>query len=501
VHSAWILARLAVTHGEAADLTVLSVATEWSSGHGGLSTFNRLMCTALATAGVRVICMVPRADRAEEDDAIGSGVRLVRAPRGPGDSDEDALRNWPELAPDDEPDVIIGHGRITGRAALALQTHRSPRPARVHVIHMSPEEIEPFKNSDGRNRVELAEQRRKLEVQLSQNADLVFAVGERLRQRFERDLARRQRGVLNLEPGFDHPEFDPQSSPARKPPGEPLMVLLIGRAEDPELKGLDIAARGFAEAIKYRREQEPRAELIIRGVPPGSDLPNRIREWTGRPRLAMHLRPYTNALGDIVDDLHSATLVVMPSRAEGYGLTGVEALVAGTPLLVGSNSGLADFLNRGPSSSISADFVVYVPGDDPDEVNAWSKAIGRILHDPAAAFQAADRARRVLATEQPWSKTATTLLHRLYSISPRRAQVSTRPAIAEASADVIDFPSGRALTQPVSPHGPLDCSKPCARHKSKRRTGRRSPSRPRSLPTSSDSYKLRAQPEIPRSTN
>ena len=48
---------------------ILSVASEWFSYHGGLSTFNRSFCAALASAGHDVCCLVPRATPEELDDA------------------------------------------------------------------------------------------------------------------------------------------------------------------------------------------------------------------------------------------------------------------------------------------------------------------------------------------------------------------------------------------------------------------------------------------------
>jgi hypothetical protein len=75
--------------------TVMSVATEWFSSKGGLSTFNRRLCVALAAAGAPVICMVPAASREEDEHARVRNVRLVRSKPSPGDSKDDSLRVWP----------------------------------------------------------------------------------------------------------------------------------------------------------------------------------------------------------------------------------------------------------------------------------------------------------------------------------------------------------------------------------------------------------------------
>ena len=46
-------------------LSVLAVATEWESRHGGLSTFNRELCKALVSIGHTVMCLVPSASESE----------------------------------------------------------------------------------------------------------------------------------------------------------------------------------------------------------------------------------------------------------------------------------------------------------------------------------------------------------------------------------------------------------------------------------------------------
>ena len=60
-------------------------------------------------------------------------------------------------------------------------------------------------------------------------------------------------------------------------------------------------------------------------------------------------------------------LVVMPSRAEGFGLTGLEAISAGLPVLVSRNSGFGEGLCSVPFGSM---FVIN--SEDPAN---WTSAI------------------------------------------------------------------------------------------------------------------------------
>ena len=68
----------------AASLTFLVINDEWSSVHGGISTFNRHLCIALAKCGHRVVCFIPEAKDIEIDQAKKYGVEIVAASKSPG---------------------------------------------------------------------------------------------------------------------------------------------------------------------------------------------------------------------------------------------------------------------------------------------------------------------------------------------------------------------------------------------------------------------------------
>ena len=69
-----------------------------------------------------------------------------------------------------------------------------------------------------------------------------------------------------------------------------------------------------------------------------------------------------------------ADLAVMPSRKEGFGLTALEALSAGLPILVGDNSGLGKAIKTIPFGRL---FLV-----DSDNAEEWGKAISRVRQTP-----------------------------------------------------------------------------------------------------------------------
>lgn len=315
---------------------ILAVATEWSSRRGGLSTFNRRLCRGLAAAGATVYCLVPTADDEERDDARKSKVTLLEAGhgRGPAWAGEWALFRKPseQMLPM-PPDAVIGHGRITGRAAQILADDHYPGAARVHILHMDPDDLEWLKDHRAGQAALVAAERNSVEVDLGGSADHPFAVGRVLWNRYAADFS--DRPLEELVPGFDGPESALLSSlptvppePRLPPPGSPR-VLVLGRTEDVKVKGLDTASAALSLLVD-RCEELADTRLIVRGVSADGDAVNRLTELleTG-PHLV--IRPFSANARERSKDLSGASLLVLPSRAEAFGLSAAEAIAAGTP--------------------------------------------------------------------------------------------------------------------------------------------------------------------------
>ncbi|MGN9911735.1 glycosyltransferase [Phytohabitans sp. LJ34] len=389
---------------------VLAVATEWRSVHGGLSTFNRQLCTALAQAGARVFCTAPKASETERQEAADANVTLVRPLKMHGGSVSDILSRRPELPPGAEPDIIIGHGRVTGRAAENLRDH-FPDARRVHFIHMAPDEIEWLKTDRKDDTAVRAEERTREEWNLGRDAHRVVAVGPRLYDRYVRDFsALGVTSVSRMDPGFDVADVAVARTP---PPGGPWSILLFGRAEDAILKGLDIAARAVALAAADRGPRAEKLELKVRGAPDNTsaELVEKLVAWANNPLARRPIvRSYSTDHEDLGIDLRAASLVLVPSRAEGFGLVGVEAIQAGTPALISEESGLGKLLEETLDEEARARVVVPVTGNLETDATAWSKAIAGVLRDREAAFADAARLRTRLAQAHTWSAAAIQLL-------------------------------------------------------------------------------------------
>lgn len=380
----------------------LAVATEWASGRGGLSTFNRELCRALAAAGHRVFCVVPESRGNEKEDAERAGVQLVVAPNAPGMSEEARLALRPVLPPGVTPQIVVGHGRITGPAARVLASSHFPAARRLHFLHMAPGAIDWFKDhAPDHDTAASAEERERLEVELAATAHLALAVGPLLQREFGRLVHPRGKRILEFLPGLGE-----VASEVSSPPGAQCLVL--GRAEDLSLKGLDIAARALARVSASRPTLRPL--LMVRGVPAGSgeSLRAELMRRAGEPRPDIRVRNFTADALRVVDDLLQSTVVLMPSRSEGFGLVGLEAIALGIPLLVSSRSGLGELIER-EASDLAPHVVVPVVDDLKKDGATWARYIEAVLQAPAAAFDRAARLRQAMADVLAWPRSVANL--------------------------------------------------------------------------------------------
>ncbi|MFE7136207.1 glycosyltransferase [Streptomyces sp. NPDC057644] len=401
--------------GDERPAVVLSVATEWSSAHGGLSTFNRDLCRSLASSGAQVFCVVLDANPADVADARQAGVTLVPAPERPGASEDVRLTSRPSLPPGTVPDLVLGHGRITGPAALKLHEDFYPSARRLHFLHMSPDTIEWYKPGRANDAALRAEERTMIERQLGRSAHRVVAVGPRLHEEFVAEFKTSDgRPPLRLDPGFDGSRVLDPATPRTPPEGRPLRVLFLGRVDDARLKGVDLAAAACAQAETWLHEAGTRrgVRLIVRGAPvtDADRARGEIQLQSASNRLEVVVRVYTAEQERIDDDLDIASLVIMPSRQEGFGLVGLEAITRGIPVLVSSRSGLADLLREALGEERAGPFVVEMSGEDTKDTQTWARAISNRLMSRPAAFREAAELRTELAERIRWDQAAAVVL-------------------------------------------------------------------------------------------
>ena len=325
-------------------INVMFLCEEWMSSKGGLPTFNREFAISLAKISngeIKVHCYVSRSSESDREDARKNSVNLITATSIPGTSDPlDWLRiPLPELS---HPDIVIGHGRKFGVPAYCIA--KTTNCKWVQFVHVFCEDLGKFKQAVAENTdtIEENEKKHKSEISLCKAADAVVAVGTRLQLKYSRCLP--DRVVHVITPGI----FEKFVSLAVKKAGqvtndqEEFSIFVFGRGtfEDLSLKGYDV----IADAVGSLGEK---FKMTFVGSPEGQH--RKIEEWllqeTRITRDQVTIRGYCDQ-EELKRMFLEADLVALPSRTEGFGLVALEAISAGVPVLVTSESGLAKALEE-----------------------------------------------------------------------------------------------------------------------------------------------------------
>ncbi|HUW28275.1 MAG TPA: COR domain-containing protein, partial [Sulfuriferula sp.] len=377
---------------------ILLLATEWESRHGGLSTFNRELCLAFARMGKTVCCVVLQAKDEEIIQAQKGSVLLVS-------TDNASMERKLPLPDGFKPDIIVGHGRITGVAAKAQQEDNYPLAKRVHFIHMAPGQIEWYKGKD--DAAQQAAEREKQELDLAKGAQLVAAVGPLL-YRETSTLIERLRPVerpriCQFDPGFRR--IETRTTPAS------LHCLLVGRAEDEAIKGIDIAARALQHIDATQLPHKP--ELIVRGAPVGVGTKLQSDLGTRFSGLKVRVREYSSDVEEIIGDYRSSALTLMPSRCEGFGLVALESLSYGTPALISDQSGFAELLKEFLKPHEQQHYIVKTSDNLKQAASHWQEKIYYQLSDIDAAIGRANKLCEILTEQLSWARSCEKLLREL----------------------------------------------------------------------------------------
>jgi glycosyltransferase involved in cell wall biosynthesis len=194
--------------------------------------------------------------------------------------------------------------------------------------------------------------------------------------------------VVRIPFGIDTARFrpDPEARAAvRREFGlRPDTVVLGAIGHFHELKGLDVAVKGFAALIR-RRPASPVALVILGDGPPARrDLLHALaRECQPARVVFAGFRP------DVERCLAAFDLFVHAPRQEAFGLVLIEALAAGLPVVATRVGGIPDIIRDGSTG-------ILVPPEAPEEL---ADAIGRLLDDAALRRALGERSCRQAESE------------------------------------------------------------------------------------------------------
>ena len=364
---------------------VTILASEWGSSKGELSTLNTELAIQLAKhPEVEITFLIPQCSQMDKKLALGHNVKIVEATPLLGFQQLD----WLSFPPDDlQIDIIVGHGVKLGKVAQIIK--RSKKCKWVQVVNTDSEELGMFKNySDA---ISKGEEKHKAEVELCEMADHVVGVGPKLSEAFRSYLrsCKKDDNVVDFTPGVFEEFAAVKQAPSER---QQHTVLVFGRgdAEDFELKGFDIAGKAVAAL------QDTRLLFVGARDAKHEEIAERLTEC-GVPARRLRVRGFVKDRESLSRLFQEVDLVVMPSRTEGFGLTGLEALSAGVPVLVSGNSGFGEALCSVPFGS---SFVVN--SEDP---NVWTAEITKMwAKDRKSLLEEAETLRHSYEKKYNWAR-------------------------------------------------------------------------------------------------
>ncbi|XP_074610423.1 uncharacterized protein LOC141864545 isoform X2 [Acropora palmata] len=415
-------------HKEPLYITLL--ASEWNSLGGGLSTLNREFAIHLAQqTNVRVSLLVPEGACNDRDKREGQffDINVVEAKQLPGYEPLDWLGIPPE---GHRMDVVVGHGVKLGRQVHFIKRDQQFRNCKwVHTVHTAPEDLGKYK--DYKNPISRGEQKHWDEIGLCKCADLVVAVGPRLEKAYFSYLqgCKKREDIFGLTPGLFDREFGNIVQMPKTENDNYFKVLLCGRGdnEDFELKGYDIAVKAFADP----RLKGKSYQLVFVGAPDGMQDEVRKRLLNhGITEKQLTVRKFVPCRSGIKELLCEVDLAIMPSKSEGFGLVALEALSAGLPVLVGSNSGFASAIRDLPLGEWS-----IVDSDDPAK---WAKAIERVCVRHGVCLEENQILRERYGKKYVWKTQCNALVERLSGmISDDQGTSISQALAADDSTDQL----------------------------------------------------------------
>jgi glycosyltransferase involved in cell wall biosynthesis len=215
---------------------------------------------------------------------------------------------------------------------------------------------------------------------VARRLERVFTSSEVSARRIERDFGVEPRRLAMVANGIDTELFSPDPSLPRSP----AELLCVGRASDPN-KGVRTLVAALARL--------PEHVTLTLVDDAGSEARRWAREAGCAHRLELTGRVETSAL---VGLYRRATLVVVPSRYEGFGLPAAEAMACGTPVVATDAGALPEVVAAGGGG-------VLVPRDDAD---ALAKAVLGLLEQPDTRAALAARARSRIEAAYAWTRVA-----------------------------------------------------------------------------------------------
>jgi len=390
---------------------------------GGLNVYVVEVAKRLAERGVEVDIFSRAVSRDQPQVAeLAPGVLVRHLPAGPfEDLDKselpgqlcqftfELLRTEAAHAPG-RYDLVHGHYWLSGQVgAVAKERWGVPLVQSMHTLGK-------VKNAAlARGDAAEPEVRLRGEAEVVATADRLVAntdaEAEQLICQYDADPAR----VTTINPGVDLAVFRPGSkAEARRELGLPpdgVVLVFAGRVQP--LKAPDIVLHAAAQLIAADPALAGRLTIAFVGGPSGTGRqdPDGLVQLAARLGLTglIRLEPPCPQ-PELARWYRAATLVMVPSYSESFGLVAMEAQACGTPVVAAAVGGLPTAVRHGYSG-------VLVDSHDPGH---YARAVRELIAAPRTLARLAQGAREH-ASRFGWSATVDSLLQLYAAVTAEAA--------------------------------------------------------------------------------
>ncbi|APU14140.1 MULTISPECIES: glycosyltransferase [Actinoalloteichus] len=381
---------------------------------GGQNVHVAELSSALCRQGHQVTVYTRRESLVVPETIItDGGLRVVHVPAGPpvplpkdrllahmGEFGAFLRRRWAA----ERPDVVHAHFWMSGLAAmLAVEGTGIPVVQTFHALGAVKRRHQGAADTSPPERI-------RLEEEIARRADRVIATCSD--EVFELARMRMTRAKASVVPcGVDLERFQPAGPPA--PPSGRHRILSVGRLVP--RKGFDVAVTALTAL--------PETELLLAGGPEDGRLDEdpeaqrllRLAEQLGvRDRLVLLGQVPTAEMPAL---LRSADVVVCTPWYEPFGITPLEAMACGVPVVSAAVGGLIDTVVDGSTGTLVA----------PNDPAALAAAVRALLARPGTRRRYGLAGRRRMQLRYSWDRIAVDTL-RVYQRACSPTELSTEDA-------------------------------------------------------------------------
>jgi glycosyltransferase involved in cell wall biosynthesis len=320
---------------------------------------------------------------------------------------------------DFRPDVVHAHFWMSGLAALtATAASRVPVVVTYHALGSVKRRYQGDKDTSPATRIGL-------ERTLGSLADRVIAQSDDEVDELGRIGVRRADTVV-VPSGVDTDVYSPAGPAAERPPAGRRRILTVGRL---------VERKGYADLIRAL-QRVPAAELTIVGGPPAAQLDGepeakRLRKIAQDAGVDDRVR-LVGAVphGDMPDWYRSTDVLACAPWYEPFGLTPLEAMACGVPVVGYAVGGIAESVIDGVTGCL-------VP---PRDITALSGALRSLLGDDMRRMSFASAAVDRVRSRYTWDRTAFDVV-RVYAAVTGEPADAVEPAVE---------PTGDTLTEVIT---------------------------------------------------